>query len=200
MRSPIAWLQKSTVRREVRHSRRFETNVHAAGQARARRIPVHARLFRICTRTVMLLGLIAVLGFLRERTLYAFNYVIDSNGTYWGIQDDNSPRVDTGSIRATQIAPGGQNGTFSTSINDFGGIKVLVQASPAPYLNGERMRGFGLTFDGVNRFDTTQSIDLGGVVISRSVYINSGANWGRWLDTFSNTTRSPLTIKVAFGG
>ena len=148
----------------------------------------------------MLLGLIAVLGFLRERTLYAFNYVIDSNGTYWGIQDDNSPRVDTGSIRATQLAPGGQNGNFSTSINGFGGIKVLVQASPAPYLNGELMRGFGLTFDGVNRFDTTQSLDVGGVVISRSVYVNTGANWGRWLDTFTNTTKSPLTIKVAFGG
>ena len=47
---------------------------------------------------------------------------------------------------------------------------------------------------------TTQSIDLGGVTISRSVYINRGANWGRWLDTFTNTTKSPLTIKVAFGG
>ena len=101
----------------------------------------------------MLLGTIATLGLVYERTLQAFNYVIDSNGTYWGIQDDYSPRVDTGSIRATQIAPGGQNGTFSTSINGFGGIKVLVQASPAPYLNGELMRGFGLTFDGVNRFD-----------------------------------------------
>jgi len=148
----------------------------------------------------MLLGTIATLGLVYERTLQAFNYVIDSNGTYWGIQDDYSPRVDTGSIRATQIAPGGQNGTFSTSINGFGGMKVLVQASPAPYLNGELMRGFGLTFDGTNRFDTTQSIDLGGVVISRSVYINTGANWGRWLDTFTNTTKSPLTIKVAFGG
>ena len=159
-----------------------------------------ARPFRICTRAALLLGFIAALGFFRERTLLAFNYVIDSNGTYWGIQDDNSPRVDTGSIRATQIAPGGQSGGFSTSINGFGGIKVLVQASPAPYLNGELMRGFGLTFDGVNRFDTTQSLELGGVVISRSVYVNTGANWGRWLDTFTNTTKSPLTIKVAFGG
>ena len=130
----------------------------------------------------------------------AFTYVIDSNGTYWGIQDDESPRVDTGSIRASQVAPGGQSGAFSTSINGFGGIKVLVQTKQEPYLNGELMRGFGLTFDGVDRFDTTQSVDLGGVVISRSVYINTGANWGRWLDTFTNTTKAPLRIKVAFGG
>jgi amidase len=62
------------------------------------------------------------------------------------------------------------------------------------------MRGFGLRFDGADRFNTSQSIDLAGVTISRSVYINHAANWGRWLDTFTNTTKAPLTIKVAFGG
>ena len=130
----------------------------------------------------------------------AFNYVVDANGTYWGIQDAASPRVDTGSIRATQVAPGGQSRAFSTAINGFGGIKVLVQTKPAPRFNGELMRGFGLLFDGVDRFTTTQSIGLGGVTISRSVYVNRSANWGRWLDTFTNTTKTPLTIKVAFGG
>ena len=59
---------------------------------------------------------------------------------------------------------------------------------------------YGLAFDGVNRFTTTRSINLGGITISRSVYINSNANWGRWLDSFTNTTRAPITIKVAFGG
>jgi amidase len=136
----------------------------------------------------------------------AFNYVTDINGTWWGIQDAAPPRVDTGSIRATQTGPGDCLFTscvtppYSTTINGFGGIKVLVPARPAPRLNGEIMRGFGLTFDGTNRFTTTQSIDLGGVTISRSVYINTGANWGRWLDSFTNTTKSPMTIKVAFGG
>ena len=129
----------------------------------------------------------------------AFNYVTDANGTWWGIQDAASPRVDTGSIRATQTAPG-VSGPYSTSINGFGGIRVLVETTPAPRFNGEIMRGFGLTFDGVNRFATTKSVDLGGVSISRSVYVNNGENWGRWLDTFTNTTRSPITIKVAFGG
>jgi len=61
------------------------------------------------------------------------------------------------------------------------------------------MRGFGLTIDGVERFRTTQSIDMGGATVSRSVYVNTSANWGRWLDTFTNTTKAPVTIRVAFG-
>jgi amidase len=148
--------------------------------------------------TGLVLALALALSF--EITPRAFSYVIDVNGTYWGIQDDDSPRVDTGSIRATQVAPAGSTGAYSTAINGFAGIRVHVQATPEPYLNGELMRGFGLRFDGVNRFQSTQSIDLGGIRISRSVYINTGANWGRWLDTFTNSTRGPLTFRVAFGG
>ena len=129
----------------------------------------------------------------------AFNYVADGNGTWWGIQDAAPPRVDTGSIRATQIGPG-VSPAYSTSINGFGGIRVFVDTTPEPRFNGEIMRGFGLTFDGVNRFTTTKSVKLGGVRISRSVYINQNENWGRWLDSFTNTTQSPITIQVAFGG
>lgn len=136
---------------------------------------------------------------------HAFNYVADANGTWWGIQDSDPPVVDTGSIRATQVGPG-QSPGFSTTINGFGGIKVLVPTGhvdgfhPELRLNGEMMRGFGLKFDGVSRFITTQSVDFAGVTISRSVFINTASNWGRWLDSFTNTTKWPLTIKVAFGG
>lgn len=161
---------------------------------------VPRRRSRALARTATFLVLLSAFGLSRQTTPLAFNYVIDSNGTYWGIQDDNSPRVDTGSIRATQVAPGGSTGAYSTTINGFGGIRVLVETTPAPYLNGEMMRGFGLAFDGVNRFRTTQSIDMGGVTVSRSVYINTAGNWGRWLDTFTNTTKEPITIRVAFGG
>jgi amidase len=132
----------------------------------------------------------------------AFNYVADSAGTYWGIQDVAPPRVDTGSIRATQVAAG-QNGAYSTTINGYGGIKVAVSTNPR--FNGELMRGFGLTFDGDARFRTTQAVPLGGVEITRSVYVHKDvaagqASWARWLDTFRNTTGAPITVKVAFGG
>src|SRR5215468_1793732 len=138
--------------------------------------------------TSRILAGFTLLGFILVRSATAFNYVADANGTYWGIQDAAPPRVDTGSIRATQVGPG-QAPAFSTSINGFGGIRVLVQTTPAPRFNGEVMRGFGLRFNGTDRFSTTQSIDLGGVTISRSIYINRGANWGRWLDTFTNATK-----------
>src|SRR5262245_33276825 len=110
------------------------------------------------------------------RSLVAFSYVTDANGTWWGIQDSAPPTVDTGSIRATQTGPGDclfnscVTPPYSTTINGFAGIKVLVQRRPAPRLNGEIMRGYGLVFDGINHFRPTQSIDLRGIVISRSVY------------------------------
>src|SRR6201989_2042729 len=85
----------------------------------------------------------------------AFNYVADSNGTWWGIQDAAPPRVDTGSIRATQVGAG-QSPAYSTTINGFGGIKVWVPSDPR--FNGEMMRGFGLQFDGTNHFTTTQAV------------------------------------------
>ncbi|MGE0815017.1 MAG: amidase family protein [Vicinamibacterales bacterium] len=158
------------------------------------------RRWSVRVRSVSILALLVAVGLASQPTPRAFSYVVDSNGTYWGIQDDDSPRVDTGSIRATQLAPGGQTGAYSTSINGFGGIRVRVEAHPAPYLNGELMRGFGLAFDGVDRFRSTRSLDMGGVRISRAVYVNTNANWGRWLDTFTNTTRRPITVRVAFGG
>src|SRR3954453_23620374 len=93
----------------------------------------------------------------------AFNYVSDSNGTWWGIQDYAPPRVDTGSIRATQVGQG-QTPAYSTTINGFGGIKVSVPGSPR--FNGELMRGFGLEFNGADAFKTTTAVELGGVEIS----------------------------------
>ena len=153
---------------------------------------------KLRTEARIALFLLAVALLTLARSATAFNYVADANGTYWGIQDAASPGVDTGSIRATQVGPG-QAGAFSTSINGFGGIRVFVQTTPAPRFNGEVIAASVCVSMGpiVN---TTQSVDMAGVTISRSIYINRGANWGRWFDTFINTTRVPLTIKVAFGG
>src|SRR5437667_11183854 len=102
---------------------------------------------RTSARAHFAMFLAATMFLALARSATAFNYVADANGTYWGIQDDAPPRVDTGSIRATQVGPG-QTAAYSTSINGFGGIRVLVQTTPAPRFNGEVMRGFGLRFDG----------------------------------------------------
>ena len=156
-----------------------------------------------CSWTVTRIGRFAIavslLGLTLDRTLLAFNYVVDANGTYWGIQDAASPGVDTGSIRATQIAPGDNQPSARRSTASEGSRSWWRRRTP-PRFNGELMRGFGLTFDGVDRFTTTTSVGLGGVTISRSVYVNRSGNYGRWLDSFTNTTDRTLRIAVAFGG
>ena len=52
------------------------------------------------------LAVLALFALAQAGPAGAFNYVTDANGTWWGIQDAASPRVDTGSIRATQTGPG----------------------------------------------------------------------------------------------
>lgn len=133
------------------------------------------------------------------RSIHAFNFVVDANGTYWGIQDGTSPFVDTGSVSIVQMGLA-QGTPLVTTLSGFGGIKVRVQTTSAPRFNGELMRGFGLSFNGHDGFYTTRSVSLAGVVISRAVSVPSSQGWGRWLDTFTNTTPRPLTVQVAFGG
>jgi amidase len=118
----------------------------------------------------------------------AYNYVASSNGEYWGVQDAAAPRVDTGSIRDTT----------SNALRGFGGIRV--QVSTDPLRNGELVRGFGLKLDPPDRFSSTRSVDLGGVAIERSIRFDQSRNWGRWFDTFKNTTDGVVTVDVAFGG
>ena len=73
-------------------------------------------------------AILVVIGLASAGPAGAFNYVTDANGTWWGIQDAAPPRVDTGSIRATQTGPGDCLFTacvtppYSPSINGFGGI------------------------------------------------------------------------------
>ncbi|WP_432501037.1 amidase [Kineococcus arenarius] len=132
-------------------------------------------------------------------TASAFTYVTDAHGTAWGIQDASAPGVDTGSIRATQTGTGVQ-APYSTMLNGYGGIRVSVLAQEQHRFDGELMRGFGLTEHGEGHFESTRSIDLTGVRISRTVDVDAQRGSGRWLDTFTNTTREELTVEVAFGG
>jgi amidase len=139
------------------------------------------------------------LALLQATPASAFTYVTDANGIAWGIQDAAPPGADTGSIRATQSGTGVQ-APYSTMLNGYGGIRMHIRTTPAPRFDGAMMRGFGLRFDGQDEWNTTRSVQLGGVRISRSIRIDRPAAWGRWLDTFTNTTGAPITIDVAFGG
>ncbi|PZF79958.1 amidase [Jiangella anatolica] len=110
------------------------------------------------------------------------------NGATWQIHDAAPPGLDTGSIRAVSNAPA----------EGFGNIFVRVTGEPR--LNGEMMRGWGLTYDGVDTFEPTRSVQLGDVRVTREVTVDGAGSWARFFDTFTNTGREPVTVEVSFGG
>lgn len=124
----------------------------------------------------------------------AVNSVPAANTSVWQIHDAARPGLDTGSVRAVTQNP----------LLGFGSIRVKVSpiaaTDPSARLNGQMLRGFGLTFDGVDRFETTSAVRLGGVAVARDVLVKRTANWARWLDTFTNTTTATKTVEVSFGG
>jgi len=122
----------------------------------------------------------------------ALNYVDNtSNDDYWAVHDAAIPGLDTGSIETT----GGD------TLQGYGGLRMQVLGAPEePRLNKALMRGFGLTYDGVDTFTTHKAVKMGGVAITRELYIDRAESYARFYDTFTNTTSSPLTVNVAFGG
>jgi amidase len=124
----------------------------------------------------------------------AVTTVTTVNGANWQIHDIAPPKLDTGSVRAIS----------DNAFYGFGGIRVRVSGisadDPSGRLNGELMRGFGLTFDGEDSFTTEVPIVLGGVAISRDIRVSKPGNHARWVDTFANTTQRTITVDVAFGG
>jgi amidase len=121
----------------------------------------------------------------------AANFVYTANQDYWEVNDAAIPGVDTGSVETTKTG----------SLLGFGGIRMQVIGAPkTPRMNGVLMRGFGFTFDGVDSFTSGKSVELGGVSVTRALKIDKAEDYGRFLDTFTNTTAAQLSIDVAFGG
>lgn len=121
----------------------------------------------------------------------ALNYVYNTNQDYFAVNDAATPGLDTGSIMSTA----------TRSLQGYGGIRLQVTGAPkTPLLNGVLMRGFGLTYDGSNSFGSHRAVSLGGVAVTRSLVVNQEKDYARFFDTFSNESRSPLTVDVDFGG
>lgn len=121
---------------------------------------------------------------------HAINYVPAANGATWDVNDAAMPGLDTGSIR----------GVTGNAVLSVGGLRVQVTGPAKHRMDGELLRGFGLTFDGVDEFRTTKAVDLGGIEITRHLRFARTANWGRWVDAFRNTTSAPKEVKITWGG
>lgn len=147
-------------------------------------------------RFIGLIGAFVIIGILAfgflvgPTTSFAVTELTSDNDVTWQIHDSSPPGLDTGSIRAAS----------QTTIDGFGNIFVNVSSKPSPLFNGEMMRGFGLKFNGEDKFETTQSVNLGGIHIARELQINEENNIIRYFDTFTNKDKKPITVDVSFGG
>ncbi|AQX16958.1 MULTISPECIES: amidase [Tessaracoccus] len=119
----------------------------------------------------------------------ALTEVTTADGDAWYVNDAAAPGLDTGSIR----------NTADNALQGFGGIRMDVEGS-TNRLNGILLRGFGVTSDGEDGFDTTTPVSIDGIVVSRELVLDTDEGYGRFFDSFTNTTREPQTISVAFGG
>lgn len=144
---------------------------------------------RTCVVTTAAVTVLAALALAASAS--ALNYVYDQNQDFWAVEDAAIPGLDTGSI----------HNTATGSLQGFGGIRMQVNGAPStPLLNGVLLRGFGLTYDGVSAFTSHHAVELGGVAVTRTLTINENGNYARFYDTFTNTSASPVSIDVAFGG
>lgn len=115
-----------------------------------------------------------------------------ADGQFWDIQDTSAWAQDSGGI-----ATGGRANPF----NGFGYLKLQV-STPAGrvLLRNQYLRGFGLSWDGGERFDSISPVLAEGVLVSRALYAPKSTTWLRYFDSFTNTTSAPLVVDVAWGG
>ena len=128
-------------------------------------------------------------GALVPTSAFGLNSVTFEDGQTWYVNDAAIPGLDTGSVRNTS----------TNALGGFGGIRMDVQGS-TNRLNGILLRGFGLRYDGANAFTSTSAVTIDGVSVSRELSVTESGNYGRFFDTFTNTTREDVDLSVAFGG
>src|SRR5690606_21581036 len=81
----------------------------------------------------------------------------------------------------------------------FGSLFLSVDGGTDP-MNGQMLRGFGLTGQGATSYVSTASVRLDGVNVARNLDVDQVSGTGTFLDTFTNTTTAPVTVKASFGG
>jgi amidase len=118
--------------------------------------------------------------------------VPSADGQFWDIQDTSSWAQDSGGI-----ATGGRSNPF----NGFGYLKLQVGLAGGPrLLRNHYLKGFGLAYDGIDRFDSITPILQEGIVVARAILAPKETNYLRYFDTFTNTADEDRVVEVAWGG
>ena len=114
------------------------------------------------------------------------------DGQFWDIQDTSTWAQDSGGI-----ATGGRANPY----NGFGYLKLRVKGPDNTLLTtNQNLRGFGLAFDGGERFDSITPVLVEGVIVSRAIYAPKDQDYLRYYDTFTNVSTEERVVDVAWGG
>src|SRR5215212_754457 len=139
-------------------------------------------------RTFVAASLVAAAVTLTEATVR----LPSADGQFWDIQDTSPWAQDSGGI-----ATGGGANPF----NGFGYLKLEVRTAAGEALaRNVYLRGFGLAHDGGDRLDSITPVFASGVAIDRAMFAPRDTNYLRYVDSFTNTTREPRLLRVAWGG
>lgn len=136
--------------------------------------------------------LLVALNVLLAAPLPAATPLRSANGEAWDIQDTSPWAQDSGGV-----ATGGPSLPF----NGFGYLKVRVLGPrgevlvPTTYLHG-----FGLHYDGDERFDSITPVMAGDVAVSRALFAPKTSDYLRYFDAFTSFAREERVVEVAWGG
>ena len=118
--------------------------------------------------------------------------VPSADGQFWDIQDTSTWSQDSGGV-----ATGGRSNPF----NGFGYLKLQVRRSDnTPLVHNQYLHGFGLAFDGSERFDSITPLFSEGIVVARAIYAPKATSYLRYFDTFTNVADEDRVVEVAWGG
>src|SRR5436853_6657212 len=92
----------------------------------------------------------------------AVTRIPSSDGQFWDIQDTSAWAQDSGGI-----ATGGRSNPF----NGFGYLKLQVRKADNTRLSSNQyLHGFGLAYDGKERFDSVTPLLVDGIVVARELF------------------------------
>jgi amidase len=115
-----------------------------------------------------------------------------ADGQFWDIQDTSPWAQDSGGI-----ATGGRANPF----NGFGYLKLQVSlAGGAVLTRNHYLHGFGLAYDGAERFDSITPVFQDGIVVERAIFAPKDTYYLRYVDSFTNTAAERRVVSVAWGG
>jgi amidase len=125
-------------------------------------------------------------------TANAVTHMASADGQFWDIQDTSAWAQDSGGI-----ATGGHSNPF----NGFGYLKLQVRRDDNTLLTRDQyLHGFGLAFDGGERFDSITPLSVDGIVVARELFAPKDATYLRYFDSFTNVSHEERIIEVAWGG